>query len=217
MPKQEGVVITKWPKAQKNALCGRNGNWLYHGTSFKNISLTFASYWFYYLLPFAVNKPQPLSPCQRTKYTSHDEASPAPAVWTSKLAAQICLWNQEKPSKRLSFTFRYAPQACQGAWSSRSVPGLTFWPALGSTGRTRTNELVSQLFKDSCFTIIHFLILFSLFFFYKWTSGVGGSDRSNWTSWAEAGSAKRTGKAGHQDGGEGSSNHKASQTPAHSM
>lgn len=166
MPEQEGVLITKWPKAQKNALCGRNGNWLYHCTSFKNISLTFASYRFYYLLPFAVNEPQPLSPCQRTKYTSHDEASPAPAVWTSKLPAPVWLWNQEKPPKGLSSTFLYVPQACQGAWSSRAVPGLAFWPAPGSTGRTRTNELVSRLFKGSWFTIIHVLILFSHFSFF---------------------------------------------------
>lgn len=173
---------------------------------------------FCYSLPIAVDEPQPLSPCQRTKYTSHDEASPATAVRTSKCSTRIWLWNQEKPPKGIYSIFHHFSRACQGAWTSRSVTGLAFWPALGSAGRARTNELVSKLFffLTGLFYFYTFCNL-CLYFFCQWASGVGGSDRCNSTSRAEARSAKRTGEVGRQDGGEGSSDHEAAQTPADSM
>ncbi|KAG8011340.1 Centrosomal protein of 57 kDa, partial [Nibea albiflora] len=51
----------------------------------------------------------------------------------------------------------------------------------------------------------------------KRASGVDGSDRCNPTSRAEERSAERTGEVGYQDGGEGSSDHEAPQTPADSV
>lgn len=136
-------------------------------TSFKNhlLLLTVAYDWFLSPLPITVDKPKPFSPRQRAKYTSYDEASSAPALWTSKHSAQIWLWNQEEPPKRLYSIFHHLSQAWQGAWTSRSVTGLAFWPAFGSAGRARSNELVSKLFLKNCFVLLlHILQSVSVFF-----------------------------------------------------
>lgn len=94
-------------------------------------------------LPVTVDEPKPLSPRQCTKYPSHDEAPSASAVWANERSAQICLWSQEKPPKGLFSTFQHLLQTWRGARPSRTVTGLAVWPAVGSAGRARTDELVS--------------------------------------------------------------------------
>lgn len=173
--------------------------------------------WFSSPLPVTVNKPQPLCPRQHTKYTSHDEAPSAPSVWTSERHAEVKLWSQEKPPKGLLSIFHLFSEAWQRAQTSRQVSGLALRPAPGSAGWAWTDELVSlpvsHCFCSFIFTFTHFVIFVS---FCQWASGVGGSDRCNPASPAEAGSAERAGEVGRQDGGEGSPDHEAPKTPADS-
>lgn len=90
-----------------------------------------------------VNEPEPLSPCQRAKYTSYDEASPAPVVQTNRRSEQIWEWNQEKSPKSLSSVFLKSSWAWHRDRTTTSAIGFSFRPALGSAGRAGTNELVS--------------------------------------------------------------------------
>lgn len=101
---------------------------------------------FCYFVLYPVNKPKPLSPCQHAKHTSHDEASPAPAVSAGQCSAQIRTWSQEKPSKSLSCIFLVSSWAWRRDWTTTSATGLTVRPAFGSAGRAGTNELVSLFF-----------------------------------------------------------------------
>lgn len=118
---------------------------------------------FYLPLPVTVNKPKPFSPRQHTKYTPHDETPSAPTVRTSERSAKIWMRSQEKPPKGFLSIFHHFAQTWQGAWKIRSVTGLAFWSALGSAGRARTNELVSQLFYLLFY--LTFLFLFYTFSF----------------------------------------------------
>lgn len=104
--------------------------------------------WFWFSLSVTVDKPEPFGPCQRTKYPSHDEAPPASAVWTSQRSAKVWLWSQEEPPKGLFSNFCHFAQDWKGAGTSRAVVGLTVWPAPGSAGRVRADELVSWVFHD---------------------------------------------------------------------
>lgn len=113
---------------------------------------------FCYFVLYPVNKPKPLSPCQHAKHTSHDEASPAPAVSAGQCSAQIRTWSQEEPSKSLSCIFLVSSWAWRRDWTTTSATGLTVRPAFGSAGRAGTNELVSRFFSFPSFCFPSFIL-----------------------------------------------------------
>lgn len=85
-------AFTKWAKAQENAFCCRKGKRSFPSClSLKPVGAD----WLW--LSLIVDQPQPLSSRQRSGHTSHDEASPALALWASERSAQIYRWSQEKP------------------------------------------------------------------------------------------------------------------------